>query len=183
MIFPSLSLSLSLSLSFFFFLPRRFPLGSHLIIFRRGSADTESTLAITDAQSGRLLGFSPFPVCEAGARPANATVAIDPIGHPSRWVDLDLVLREGMPMVWSTVYLIIAVLAGIIGIWNLARQRAVFLSLAAVLWFLIVLFERYIPKVYDYHIAGGLPALGSLSLYVVLPIFLILAFFTVFNRR
>jgi len=86
-------------------------------------------------------------------------------------------------MVWSTVYLVIAVIAVIVGIWNLARQRAIFLSLAAVLWFLIVLFERFIPKVYDYHIADGVPALGSLCLYVVVPVFVILAFFTTFNYR
>jgi hypothetical protein len=88
-----------------------------------------------------------------------------------------------MHMVWSTVYLVIAVIAGIIGIWNLARQRSVFLSLTGILWFLIILFERFIPKVYDYRIAEGVPALGSLFLYVVVPVFLILAFFTTFYRR
>jgi hypothetical protein len=89
-----------------------------------------------------------------------------------------------MHMGWSTLYLVIAVVAGIIGIWNLARQRSIFLSLTGILWFLIVLFELYIPKVYDYRIAEGMPAMGSLFLYVVVPIFLILAFFTtVVNRR
>jgi len=88
-----------------------------------------------------------------------------------------------MHMGWSTLYLVIAIVAGIIGIWNLARQRAIFLSLTGILWFLIVLFERYIPKVYGYHIAEGMPALGSLFLYVVIPIFLILAFFTTSSRR
>ena len=86
-------------------------------------------------------------------------------------------------MIWNTVYLVIAVIAGIVGIWNLARQRAIFLSLTAVLWFLIVLFERYVPKVYNYHVSDGVPALGSLFLFVVLPIFLIFSFFTTFNRR
>jgi hypothetical protein len=86
-------------------------------------------------------------------------------------------------MGWSTVYLVIAVIAGIMGIWNLARQRAVFLSLTGILWFLIVLFERFIPGVYGYHFADGVPSLGSLCLYVVVPIFLILAFFTTFSRR
>ena len=38
-------------------------------------------------------------------------------------------------------------------------------------------------EVYDYRIAEGVPALGSLCLYVVVPIFLILAFFTTFYRR
>jgi len=86
-------------------------------------------------------------------------------------------------MSWSSVYLVIAGIAGIIGIWNLARQRAVFLSLTGILWFLIVLFERFIPRVFNYNIAEGVPALGSLCLYVVVPIFLILAFFTTFRRN
>ena len=86
-------------------------------------------------------------------------------------------------MGWSTVYLVIAVIAGIMGIWNLARQRAVFLSLTAILWFLIVLFKQFIPKVYNYVIAAGVPGIGELCLYVVIPIFLILAFFTTFYRR
>jgi hypothetical protein len=86
-------------------------------------------------------------------------------------------------MGWNTLYLVIAVVAGIIGIWNLARQRSIFLSLTGILWFLIVLFELYIPKVYDYRIAEGMPGVGSLCLYIVVPIFLILAFFTTVNRR
>jgi hypothetical protein len=88
-----------------------------------------------------------------------------------------------MRMGWSTAYVVIAVIAGIIGIWNLARQRAIFLSLTGILWFLIVLVEQFIPKVYDYRIADGFPALGSLFLYVLVPIFLILAFFTTVSRR
>jgi hypothetical protein len=86
-------------------------------------------------------------------------------------------------MGWSTVYLIVAILAGIIGIWNLARQRNVFLSLTGILWFLVVLFEQYIPKVYGYRIASGMPATGSLVLYVVVPLLVILAFFTSASRR
>jgi len=81
-------------------------------------------------------------------------------------------------MGWSTVYLIIAILAGLIGIWNLARQRNVFLSLTGILWFLLVLFELYVPKVYDYKIASGLPGTGTLVLFVVIPVFVMLAFFT-----
>jgi hypothetical protein len=88
-----------------------------------------------------------------------------------------------MGMGWSTLYLVVGVIVGIVGIWNLARQRAVFLSLTGILWFLVVLFERFIPKIYGYHLAEGVPALGSLVLYLVIPIFLILAFFTTFNRR
>jgi hypothetical protein len=86
-------------------------------------------------------------------------------------------------MGWSTVYLILGILAGIIGIWNLARQRNIFLSLTGILWFLVILFDQYIPKVYGYRIAAGAPQLGTLFLYVVIPIFVILAFFTSTSRR
>jgi len=80
-------------------------------------------------------------------------------------------------MGWSTVYLVLAIIAAIIGIWNLARQRNVFLSLTGILWFLIVLFMRYIPNVYNYNLISGLPVVGELLLLVILPIFVILAFF------
>lgn len=81
-------------------------------------------------------------------------------------------------MGWSTVYLILAILAGIFGIWNLARQRSVFLSLTGILWFLLVLFNQYIPKVYNYQIASGMPGVGTVVTYVVIPVFLVLAFLT-----
>jgi len=80
-------------------------------------------------------------------------------------------------MGWSTVYLVLAIIAAIIGIWNLARQRNVFLSLTGILWFLIVLFMKYIPNVYNYNLISGLPVVGELLLLVILPIFVILAFF------
>lgn len=85
-------------------------------------------------------------------------------------------------MGWSTAYFIIGVVAGILGIWNLARNRNVFLSLTGILWFFIMLFERYIPQVYRFHLASGLPNVGTLLLYVLVPVFLILAFFT-WGRR
>ncbi|HEY9594545.1 MAG TPA: hypothetical protein VHE79_08710 [Spirochaetia bacterium] len=81
-------------------------------------------------------------------------------------------------MGWSTVYLIVGIIAGIVGIWNLARQRNVFLSLTGILWFLVILFEQYIPSVYGYHIARGMPSVGSLVLFIIVPVFVILAFFT-----
>ena len=81
-------------------------------------------------------------------------------------------------MGWSTLYLILGILAGILGIWNLARQRNVFLSLTGILWFLIILFDFYIPKVYNYHIVRDLPGVGTHFLYVIIPILVILSFFT-----
>ena len=86
-------------------------------------------------------------------------------------------------MGWGTVYFILSIIAGIIGIWNLAQQRNVFLSLTGILWFLVILFERYIPKAYTYHIASGMPSIGTLFLYVVIPLFIILSFFTGRTRR
>jgi hypothetical protein len=85
-------------------------------------------------------------------------------------------------MGWGTVYFIIAIIAGILGIWNLARQRNVFLSLTGILWFFIVLFERYIPQVYGFHLVAGIPNVGSLLLYIFIPLFVILAFFS-WGRR
>jgi hypothetical protein len=86
-------------------------------------------------------------------------------------------------MGWGTVYFIIAIIAGIIGIWNLAQNRNVFLSLTGILWFLVSLFERYIPNAYGYVIAKGMPSIGSLFLYVVIPVFIIISFFTARSRR
>ncbi|MGO9409643.1 MAG: hypothetical protein ACLQCB_02700 [Spirochaetia bacterium] len=80
-------------------------------------------------------------------------------------------------MGWNTVYLILAIIAAILGIWNLARQRNVFLSLTGILWFLIVLFMLFVRSVYDYNLVAGLPKVGDLLLLVIMPIFVILAFF------
>jgi hypothetical protein len=91
--------------------------------------------------------------------------------------------KETPTMGWSTVYLIVAILAGVVGIWNLARQRSIFLSLTGILWFLVVLFEQYIPKVYSFRIASGVPGLGTLLLFILVPLFILLAFFTSGGRR
>ena len=81
-------------------------------------------------------------------------------------------------MGWSTLYLVLGIIAGILGIWNLARQRNVFLSLMGVLWFLIILFKLYVGQVYSYRILAGIPDVGSILLFVLMPILLLLAFFT-----
>jgi hypothetical protein len=84
-------------------------------------------------------------------------------------------------MDWGVVYLVIAIILGILGIWNLARQRNIFLSIAGILWFLIVLFSRYISKYYDYSIVEGL-TVGDIALFVGIPVFLVFAFFTSARR-
>jgi hypothetical protein len=85
-------------------------------------------------------------------------------------------------MGWNTVYLVIAIIVGILGIWNLARQRNIFLSIAGILWFLVVLFRFYVPKVYDYVLISGLPVAGELALFVLVPVFVLLAFFSGYRR-
>jgi len=79
---------------------------------------------------------------------------------------------------WNTLYLVIGIIAGILGIWNLARQRNVFLSLTGILWFLVILFWLFIPNVYKARPLSGVPIVGELVLYVLVPVFVILAFFT-----
>ena len=81
-------------------------------------------------------------------------------------------------MGWSTVYLVLAILAGILGIWNLARQRNVFLSMTGILWFLVILFKHYIPQYYNVIIIRGVPFIGDLFLFAIIPIFVILSFFS-----
>jgi hypothetical protein len=85
--------------------------------------------------------------------------------------------------VWNTVYLVIGIIAGIVGIWNLARQRNIFLALTGILWFLVTLFSLpNLSNIYDYRIAEGVPGIGTLVLFILIPVFFILAFFSS-NRR
>jgi hypothetical protein len=85
-------------------------------------------------------------------------------------------------MGWNTAFLVLGIIAGILGIWNLARQRSIFLSLAGILWFLVVLFKNYIPHLYNYELASGVPVAGDLVLFLLIPICLIFAFFTSYRR-
>ena len=81
-------------------------------------------------------------------------------------------------MAWSTVYLVLAIIVAVLGIWNIARRRSIFLSLIGIVWFVVVLFERWVPEAYRYVIVRGIPSLGSLLLYLVIPLLLVVAFFT-----
>jgi uncharacterized membrane protein YtjA (UPF0391 family) len=87
---------------------------------------------------------------------------------------------------WNVVYLIIAIIAGVLGLWNLARQRNTFLAITGILWFLVVLFEFVVRKdvIYDFQLfpGTGIPQVGILLTFVLVPVFLILAFFAS-NRR
>lgn len=81
-------------------------------------------------------------------------------------------------MAWSTVYLVLAIIVAVLGIWNIARRRSIFLSLIGIVWFVVVLFERWVPEAYDYVIVRGIPSVGNLLLYLVIPLLLVVAFFT-----
>jgi hypothetical protein len=85
-------------------------------------------------------------------------------------------------MGWNTAFLVLGIIAGTLGIWNLARQRNIFLSLTGILWFLVVLFKHYIQRLYTYELASGVPVVGDLVLFLVIPLFIILAFFTSYRR-
>ena len=81
-------------------------------------------------------------------------------------------------MAWSTIYLVLAIVVAVLGIWNIARRRSVFLSLIGIVWFVFVLFERWVPDAYRFVIVRGMPSVGNLLLYLVIPLLLVVAFFT-----
>ncbi len=86
-------------------------------------------------------------------------------------------------MGWNTAFLVLGIIAGILGIWNLARQRNIFLSLTGILWFLVVLFRLpQLEKIYNYELASGVPVVGNMVLFLLIPICIILAFFTSYRR-
>jgi hypothetical protein len=81
-------------------------------------------------------------------------------------------------MAWSIIYFIIAIAAAVVGIWNLAQRKFVFLSIACLLFFLVVLFDYIIRiGVTQFELIPG-TTVGQLTLFGVIPIFIILAFFT-----
>jgi hypothetical protein len=81
-------------------------------------------------------------------------------------------------MAWSTVYLVLAIIVAILGIWNIARGRSIFLSLIGIVWFVFVLFERWVPEAYNFVIVRGVPSVGNLLQYLAIPALLVVAFFT-----
>ncbi len=84
---------------------------------------------------------------------------------------------------WTTIYLVLAVLTGGLGIWNLARGRNPYLSVTGLLWFAAVLMRFFLPQIADVVIVSGIPELGGLVLYAAVPLFMIFAFFNVGTRR
>ncbi len=83
---------------------------------------------------------------------------------------------------WDIIYFIIGIVLAVVGIWNLAQRRFIFLSIVSLLFFLVALFT-FIVKIgiIDFVLIPG-TTVGSLVIYGVIPIFLILAFFTRSSR-
>jgi hypothetical protein len=82
-------------------------------------------------------------------------------------------------MSWETVYLIIAIVVGILGIWNLARQRNAFVAAVGLLWFLAILFKFFVGDVYNFVLIDGIPSIGNLVMFVIIPA---LVFFALLSR-
>jgi hypothetical protein len=80
-------------------------------------------------------------------------------------------------MSWNTIFLILAIIVAVLGIWNLARKRTVFVSLIGIVWFIFVLFRNFVPDAYNYLVVSGL-TVGDILEYLVVPVFLIIAFLT-----
>lgn len=78
-------------------------------------------------------------------------------------------------MQWSIVYLVLSIITLIFGIWNMSRKNNFFLSLIGILWFVVILLEFFIPS-YNIQIISGFPVISRLIIYIVVPIFIIIAF-------
>ncbi len=79
---------------------------------------------------------------------------------------------------WNIIYFIVGILLAVVGIWNLAQRRFIFLSIVSLLFFLIVLFRFIVDiKILEFQLIPG-TNVGDLALYGAIPIFIILAFFT-----
>lgn len=86
-------------------------------------------------------------------------------------------------MSWDLAYFVIAVVCGLFGIWFLGRRRNFFTSMMGIFWFLAVLFKQYLPRVWAFEFLRGVPPVGTLILYVIIPVFLVISFFSAGSRR
>ncbi|MBN2351515.1 MAG: hypothetical protein JXD23_03025 [Spirochaetales bacterium] len=79
---------------------------------------------------------------------------------------------------WDIIYFIIGIVVAVVGIWNLAQRRFVFLSIVSLLFFLVVLFT-FVVKIglISFVLIPG-TTVGELALYGAIPVFIVLAFFT-----
>jgi hypothetical protein len=77
-------------------------------------------------------------------------------------------------MNWTYVYLGIGILCFLAAGWRLSRGNKPLLPLVGILWFFVVLFQFFIPEVYRFTLIKGVPSLGRLIHYVVMPVFILI---------
>ncbi|MBN1524978.1 MAG: hypothetical protein JW904_10865 [Spirochaetales bacterium] len=81
-------------------------------------------------------------------------------------------------MTWNIIFFIIGIATAVVGIWNLAQRRNIFLAIAGILWFVITLFKFILPQVGLYNfVLFPNTTLGDLLLFMVVPGLIILAYF------
>lgn len=81
-------------------------------------------------------------------------------------------------MAWNIVYFIVSIVMAVLGIWNLAKKRFIFLALACFIWFLLVLFSFIIKLDFiNYQLLPG-ATISQLVTYLIIPVFIILSFFS-----
>ena len=85
-------------------------------------------------------------------------------------------------MSWNLVYLILGIICLIGGVWRLARRGNAIAFITGGLWFLTVLFQFYLPGVYNFNLIRGVPDLGPLLHYVAVPVFLFILLFSLKER-
>jgi hypothetical protein len=81
-------------------------------------------------------------------------------------------------MAWNIIYFLIAIAAAVVGFWNIAQRQYIFLSIACILFFLVVLFT-FIAEVgiIGFVLIPG-TTVGNLVLFGLVPVFIILGFFS-----
>lgn len=73
-------------------------------------------------------------------------------------------------MTWNTIFFIIAAVVLAFGIYRIIRVGGNYLSYTAIAWFIAIFFMMYIPGVYDMHLIDGIPSLGKIIHYIVMPV-------------
>jgi hypothetical protein len=81
-------------------------------------------------------------------------------------------------MPWNVVFLIGGIATLVLGVFSLVQRRQTFLAIAGIIWFGVVLFHEYVPSAYNLVLIQGVPSLGDLLLFLALPVFIVLAFFS-----
>jgi hypothetical protein len=81
-------------------------------------------------------------------------------------------------MAWNVICLIGGIATLVLGVFSLMQKKHFFLSLAGIVWFLVVLFNFFVANVYNFILIQGVPSLGNLLLFIALPVFIVLSFFS-----